>query len=1030
MSDTAVFDHYEVLTRDDGSLFELGRGAMGITYKAFDTSLRMPVALKVINATYLNSEVARQRFVREARSAAQLRNRHVASVFHLGTEGDTWFYAMEFIDGETLDALIKRQGPLAPVLALTITAQVARALNAAAQHSLVHRDIKPANLMLVKEDDELVAKVIDFGLAKASVVPEGEDAATLSMGGFVGTPHFASPEQLEEKELDSRSDIYSLGVTLWYMLAGQAPFAGSMAQVMSQHLSKPPPFERLDKTPPAVADVLRLMLAKDPDDRYQTPAELRRGIETAIEKITSAGGAAPMTAEAVEHSEDFATLLEDSTVSSPYVGSFETNTTIANRYRVAQSCGETNAGRVFRAYDTQRKTEVRLIVLHPEALGDTMAMGALEREVDKLVPVKHPNLLGVLGFETVDRGSFLVLEWTEGFSVLELLKARRELGADEALKLLQQAAAGADEALRLGLNNLQFGLHQLQIHFLQLVERETLLRSPISTWPAFELKLYPLGATREFGASQTWAGGQTMVGGGAEKKVAADADARPQYVQALGAVTYEVLGGTLSPLALHGGGPAARYTPLSTLSEEGNEVLRRALDPARSFPSAGEFYAALSKLDGLQVRRHESKAPGSAAPVQKSTPPPVIPSVAPLAPQLQKKAPLILIGGFAAVLIAGAGLLFFLHSPKPKTKDSTDPTTQNPTDDPSKTGTNGQTGLIAADNPPATPVPSTPLPATPAPATPPPGPTRQDLLKSAVIAAEALEEKGDWSQSLDAWLKITKDYPESPVGKNHLETMLNHLRDRPSPITFEEFQGMRPQIFESAQMEILSAMLLIGDSLRIPEPKIAVQWFSKAAEKDDLVGLVQYGLMLKKGEGMNVPEPEKAVALFQKAADKGDPSGKFELGECYLHGTGVTADPEKGAELLHQAADAGDARSMAEMGFCYSHGLGVPKDFTIAVQWFSKASDKGNLDGTANLGILYMNGQGVAANPKKAVELFETGAKASNPFSMQLYAAALEEGRGVGRNILMATSWYRKAAKAGNRAAIDWCNQHQVIYKN
>src|SRR3984885_13479779 len=288
MSETAIFDHYEVLTRADGSLFELGRGAMGITYKAFDTSLRIPVALKVINAAYLNSEVARQRFVREARSAAQLRHRNVASVFHLGTEGDTWFYAMEFIDGETLDALIKRQGVLAPAIALTITGQVARALNAAAQHGLVHRDIKPANLMLVKEDDELVAKVIDFGLAKASVATEGEDAATLSMGGFVGTPHFASPEQLEEKDLDVRSDIYSLGITLWYMLAGQPPFGGSMAQVMSQHLSKPPPFEKFKSLPPPVADLLRKMLEKDPASRFQNASDLRRAIEDVLGKMSYA----------------------------------------------------------------------------------------------------------------------------------------------------------------------------------------------------------------------------------------------------------------------------------------------------------------------------------------------------------------------------------------------------------------------------------------------------------------------------------------------------------------------------------------------------------------------------------------------------------------------------------------------------------------------------------------------------------------------------------------------------------------------
>src|SRR5215210_1288516 len=138
MPDTVIFDHYEVLTRDDGSLFELGRGAMGITYKAYDTNLRIPVALKVINSKFLDSDIARQRFVREARAAAKLRHRHVASVFHLAAEGDSMFYAMEFIDGETVDALIKRQGPLAPILALQIVDQVARALNAAQVHGLVH----------------------------------------------------------------------------------------------------------------------------------------------------------------------------------------------------------------------------------------------------------------------------------------------------------------------------------------------------------------------------------------------------------------------------------------------------------------------------------------------------------------------------------------------------------------------------------------------------------------------------------------------------------------------------------------------------------------------------------------------------------------------------------------------------------------------------------------------------------------------------------------------------------------------------
>ena len=123
MTESITFDHYSVMQRDDGSPYELGRGAMGITYKAFDTNLRIPVALKVINSKFLDSDIARQRFVREARAAAKLRHRHVASVFHLAAEGENMFYAMEFIDGETVDGLIKRQGPLSPLLALQIVDQ-------------------------------------------------------------------------------------------------------------------------------------------------------------------------------------------------------------------------------------------------------------------------------------------------------------------------------------------------------------------------------------------------------------------------------------------------------------------------------------------------------------------------------------------------------------------------------------------------------------------------------------------------------------------------------------------------------------------------------------------------------------------------------------------------------------------------------------------------------------------------------------------------------------------------------------------
>lgn len=301
MAEKLTFDHYEVLTREDGAPLELGRGAMGITYKAFDTNLRVHVALKVINARLLENELAQQRFLREARAAAQLRHPNVASVFHLGTSRDAFFYAMEFVDGETVESFIKRQGSIDPVIALRITLQVTRALSAAAKLQLVHRDIKPANLMLVREDDDFLVKVIDFGLAKSIKQEEGDDLATLSMGGFVGTAHFASPEQLEEREIDTRSDIYSLGVTLWYMLAGQAPFAGSLAQVMSQHLHKPPPLEKLQNLPVCVREVVRHMIEKDPARRPQTPADLRVELESCLASLAAAP---PM------NEQDYPTMVE------------------------------------------------------------------------------------------------------------------------------------------------------------------------------------------------------------------------------------------------------------------------------------------------------------------------------------------------------------------------------------------------------------------------------------------------------------------------------------------------------------------------------------------------------------------------------------------------------------------------------------------------------------------------------------------------------------------------------------------------
>ena len=272
--DEGRFDHYEIARRDDSAFDELGRGAMGVTYKAFDVHLRCPVTLKLINEKYVGDESARLRFLREARAVASLRHPNVASVFHLGRSGRDYFYVMEFVEGETLERLIKRSGRLEVKLALEIATQVTAGLAAVHKQKLVHRDIKPSNVMVNLEEGGVVsAKIIDLGLAKAVDEP-GSQTAISTPGGFVGTPDFASPEQFAGVGVDVRSDLYSLGVMLWETVAGHALFRGSPAEVMYQHQHALLPLDQLDGVPQPVVVLLQGLLEKDPARRFQNPVTL------------------------------------------------------------------------------------------------------------------------------------------------------------------------------------------------------------------------------------------------------------------------------------------------------------------------------------------------------------------------------------------------------------------------------------------------------------------------------------------------------------------------------------------------------------------------------------------------------------------------------------------------------------------------------------------------------------------------------------------------------------------------------------
>ena len=563
MPDVERYQQYEVLRRTDGSLWELGRGAMGITYKAFDTNLHCPVALKVINSTYLQNETARQRFLREARAAAALRHPNVASVFNLSTDQDNFFYVMEFIDGETVEALVKRKGSLEPIEALNITLQVARALAAGAKQRLVHRDLKPSNLMLVDQEGESVVKVIDFGLAK-SAKDSNEESAALTVGGFVGTPHFASPEQVEEGDLDVRSDIYSLGATLYFMLTGKPPFSGSVGQVMSQHLYKPIAVEPLANVPPCVIALLQNMLEKDRAKRPQTPRDLQDAIGACLEEIRSPSP-----------------RIVTQTSAAP-LEPFSSGIFAPQNYRLIEPLGERPQGQYFLVEDLRRNRLARQLALKPEFISDPHWFQPLELAVTRLRSAPHPLLREVYHLETAPGEGILVEEHVVGPSLLDFLKARSVLTAPEVVDLANLLAALADHASANRLEYLDLSLSG--IHFINWEATATqpdLSKCSLVGSENIELKVDGLDFSFTSSQAGTLVGLDTMVAS------AAVSGPRASYVRSLSLLCYELLGGLRARVEASG-----QYKPIAALPQEGNAVLRRGL--VDDLPSAVELARLLA----------------------------------------------------------------------------------------------------------------------------------------------------------------------------------------------------------------------------------------------------------------------------------------------------------------------------------------------------------------------------------------------------------------------------------------------------
>jgi serine/threonine protein kinase len=259
-------------------LERLGEGGMGQVFKAKHRHMERVVAIKLIRKKHLSKPEAVQRFQREIQAVAKLSNPHVVMALDAQCDGDTHFFVMEYVDGADLLNIVRKNGPQPVAQACEYMRQAALGLQHAHERGMVHRDIKPSNLLVSRQDG--VVKILDMGLARVGddLITEGPGEQLTQVGRLMGTPEYMAPEQaINAHGADIRADLYSLGCTFYYLLAGRPPFAEGTAvdRILKHQTETPVPVEqRRPDVPPPVAAVVARLLAKKPQDRYQTPAEL------------------------------------------------------------------------------------------------------------------------------------------------------------------------------------------------------------------------------------------------------------------------------------------------------------------------------------------------------------------------------------------------------------------------------------------------------------------------------------------------------------------------------------------------------------------------------------------------------------------------------------------------------------------------------------------------------------------------------------------------------------------------------------
>ncbi len=388
---------YELLER-------LGKGGMGIVYRARDTKLDRPVAVKLLLTDLEGDSETRERFLREARAAGELSHRNIIKVYDFGEDGGRAFIVMELLEGVSLKEFLEKHPDLSLDRKLQIMTEVCDGLAFSHSRSIVHRDLKPANLFVTKDGQ---VKVLDFGLARIS-------SSNLTRSGLVfGTPDYMSPEQVRGKVVDERSDIFSLGAVFYQVLSGRKPFAAkALPEVMRKVLTDEPAALTHAEAPPSLARIVMRSLEKDPLKRYQKVEEL----------LAELGGVDPD--EPVD---------SDDTVDVPRQ---------VDRYKILEQVGEGGMGSVYRARDPVLDRDVAIKSLQVDFGVDQDARARFQQEARAAARLQHPNIVTIYEFGEKDDSPYLIMEFLGGDDLQGLMKSDQGLSLIGKLDIVAQLCDG------------------------------------------------------------------------------------------------------------------------------------------------------------------------------------------------------------------------------------------------------------------------------------------------------------------------------------------------------------------------------------------------------------------------------------------------------------------------------------------------------------------------------------------------------------------------------------------------------------